>query len=156
MTDTTAPTHAETPEDIPRLFVAAWMARDAQALAALFVEDADFVNVVGLWWHNRADIQRAHHYGLTTFFKDSQISARGVKVRRVSDTVAIVHTRWRLTGQIDPQGAPLDSRTAVMVFVAEKRAEGWKVLAAHNTDVIPGAETNGAREDTLTGLDYRG
>lgn len=132
------------------------MTRDAQALASLFVEDADFVNVVGLWWHNRADIERAHHYGLTTFFKNSEISARRVKVRRVSDTVAIVHTRWRLTGQIDQQDQPLDTRYAVMVFVAEQRGEGWKVLAAHNTDVIPGAETNGARGGTLTGLDYRG
>jgi hypothetical protein len=30
----------------------------------LFVDDADFANVVGPWWHNKADIQKAHQYGL--------------------------------------------------------------------------------------------
>lgn len=41
------------PEDIPAAFVAAWNARDPDALASVFVEDAEFVNVVGLWWHVR-------------------------------------------------------------------------------------------------------
>ncbi len=42
-----------TPEEFPRAFAAAWMARDAVALAALFAADADFVNVAGLWWEDR-------------------------------------------------------------------------------------------------------
>lgn len=146
---------ADTPEDIPRLFAEAWHARDARALADLFVEDADFVNVVGLWWHNRADIQRAHHYGLTTFFRNSRIDARRVKVRQLGDSFATVHTRWKLTGQIDKQGAELGERFAVMLFVAERRADGWRVVAAHNTDVIPGMETNANQNGTMTSLDYR-
>ena len=145
----------ETPEDIPRLFADAWNRRDAQALASLFVEDAEFVNVVGLWWHTRKDIERAHHYGLTTFFRDTTLTARGVKVRTVSENVAIVHTRWRLSGQRDPSGNTLDTRVAIMVFVAERSDSGWRVLTAQNTDVVPGAETNAARDGTLTPLDYR-
>ena len=36
------------PEHIVHGFAEAWNRRDAAALAALFAEDADFVNVVGL------------------------------------------------------------------------------------------------------------
>lgn len=146
---------AETPEDIPRRFADAWNRRDAQGLAALFAEDADFVNVVGLWWEDRGAIERAHHYGLTTFFRQSEIAARRVKVRRVGDDIAIIHTRWRLTGQLDRDGHRLDPRTAIMVFVARRNSTGWTVLAAHNVDSVPGAETNAVRDGATAPVDYR-
>ena len=146
----------ETPQDIPRLFAEAWNAKDAQALASLFAEDADFVNVVGLWWHSRADIDRAHHYGLSTFFRDSYISARHVTVRRVGDSVSIVHTRWKLTGQVGKGGETLEDRFAIMVFVAERSPEGWIIRAAQNTDIVPGMETNAVRDGNIGALDYRG
>ena len=145
----------QTPEDIPRLFAEAWNARDANALASLFVEDADFVNVVGLWWHNRDDIERAHDYGLSTFFRKSEISARRVKVRRVNDEIAIVHTRWKLTGQIGKNAEALGDRFAIMVFVARRTAEGWTVMAAHNTDIVPGAETHAAKDGQIDAVNYQ-
>lgn len=145
----------ETPEDIPRLFAEAWNSRDATALAGLFADDADFVNVVGLWWRNRPDIERAHAYGLSTFFKESELSARRVEVRLLGDSVAVVHVRWRLTGQLDKVGTSLDARYAVMVFVAEHREQGWTVVAAHNTDVISGSETYVARGETREATNYR-
>jgi len=38
------------PEEIPARFAEAWNERDPDKIAALFDEDADFVNVVGIWW----------------------------------------------------------------------------------------------------------
>lgn len=40
------------------------------ALAALFTEDADFVNVVGLWWTTREQIRDNHAYGFRHMFPD--------------------------------------------------------------------------------------
>lgn len=37
------------PVDVVRGWEAAWNSADADALAALFAEDAEFVNLVGLW-----------------------------------------------------------------------------------------------------------
>ena len=48
------------PDTVPSLFVEAWNRRDPGALASLFDEDAEFVNVTGLWWHDRASIRTAH------------------------------------------------------------------------------------------------
>ena len=42
-------TSLDTPESIPTLFVEAWNNRDPETLAAMFDEDAEFVNVTGLW-----------------------------------------------------------------------------------------------------------
>jgi len=55
---------AQSPEDIPQMFVENWNKRRPDLMAEVFEEDADFINVVGLWWNNRADILKAHDYGL--------------------------------------------------------------------------------------------
>lgn len=56
------------PAQIPHCFAASWNNRDAEAVAALFVSDADFVNVVGLRWEQRAAMREAHAYGLRVIF----------------------------------------------------------------------------------------
>src|SRR5690606_17141392 len=50
---------ARRPDEIPLLFADAWNARDPDALASLFDEDAEFVNVTGRWWHDRAAVRSA-------------------------------------------------------------------------------------------------
>jgi hypothetical protein len=55
-------------------------------MAALFEEDADFINVVGLWWNNCNDILKAHDYGLKVIFKDSVLSIINLKTKMLSDT----------------------------------------------------------------------
>jgi uncharacterized protein (TIGR02246 family) len=79
--------------------VDAWNRRDPDALAALFDDDAEFVNVTGLWWHTRDEIGSAHAYGFTHIFKDSALHATDVRVKRLSDAIAVVHARMTLIGQ---------------------------------------------------------
>ncbi len=145
----------QSPEDIPAAFAAAWMARDAAALAGLMAEDADFVNVVGIWWQDRAATEKAHHYGLTTFFRDSTLRFGRVKVRRLGE-VAVVHGRARLSGQYAPDGSVAGDRQNMLIFVARKVAAGWQVVAVQNTDIVPGAETYVSGGDGFRAEDYRG
>jgi len=149
------PSPLSTPEDLPRAFVAAWMARDARGLAALFAEDADFVNVVGIWWEDRDAIERAHDYGLTTFFAQSRLSLGRVKTRMMGEDVAVVHARMRLTGQIAPEGSEAGARTNILTFVCQSLEDGWVCVSAQNTDIVPGAETQVSDGSELTPQDYR-
>ncbi len=143
-----------TPGDIPHAFAAAWAARDAAALAALFAEDAEFVNVVGLWWHDRAAIERAHDYALRSFFADSTLKPGAIRIRDIAGGAALVQCRFTLIGQRLPGGAPAGPRRTILSFVARDTGAGWQVVAAQNTDVVEGAETL-VRADTLRGADYR-
>lgn len=145
----------ETPQDIPRLFAAAWNARDATGLANLFVDDAEFVNVVGLWWHKKADIERAHDYGLRNIFKDSTLSARRIEIKKLKEDVAVIHVRWHLAGQTGDDGGVLEDRFSIMVFVAQLLADRWYVIAAQNTDVISGMETLAVKDGRHRAVDYR-
>lgn len=143
------------PEQIAEEFARAWNAADAAALAALFAEDADFVNVVGLWWEDRDSIRAAHDYGFHRIFPDSHMQVSGVKVRRLGEQAAMVHTRWRLSGQSlhsTQDGATSGTRGGVFSFVLQVQHDGgWLAVSAHNTDRVPGTETYALAEDERSG-----
>lgn len=148
-------TTREHPEDVPEHFAQAWNRGDAAALADLFVPDADFVNVVGLWWRDRESIHRAHDYGLRVIFPGSALRVSGVRVRELGDDAAVVHCRWSITGQTSLDGGPAGRRSGVFTFVVQRGFDGWRAVAAHNTDRVPGAETHVSGETGLTPTDYR-
>ncbi len=133
----------EKPENIANEFIEAWNGRDADRLASLFDEDADFVNVVGLWWYDRSAIRKAHAYGFERIFNASVLELISLKVRHLSEDIAIVHARMRLSGQ-SPVGAAATpkQRRNIFTFVVRRGDKGWSCVAAHNTDIVPGMETN--------------
>ena len=145
------------PEDIPRLFAEAWNARKPDALAALFEEDAEFVNVVGLWWHNKEDIKKAHAYGLKTIFNTSHLEIRQIKTKMLSLEIAVVHCRMKLSGQSSQGNVQKPAaRFNLFSFVVRNNGSQWLCAAAHNTDIIPGKETNIVDETgTMQAVDYR-
>ena len=145
------------PEEIPALFVEAWMKRDAAMLGSLFTEDAEFVNVVGLWWHNREDIEKAHAYGFENIFGDSDLKLRETKVKLLSDDIAVINARMRLKNQTPKGGVETPSlRQNLFTFVVQKFDDSWKCVAAQNTDIIPGAETNIIdKEGNFKSVNYR-
>ena len=139
---------AGTPDVIPRLFVEAWNRRDPDALASLFDLDAEFVNVTGLWWHDRTSIRKAHAYGLERIFNESALAIDDVRVRRLSDDIALVHAKMTLTGQSAVASiAHPGARTTIFSFIVHREAEQWTCASAHNTDVIPNMETNVVGDD---------
>ncbi len=150
-------TYLDHPEEVSTQWIEAWNNRDAVALANLFSEDAEFVNVVGLWWNNRHDIWKAHDYGLRVIFNNSKIELRKTTCRIIGDAAALVHARMKLTGQTehDEINKPGD-RKNIFSFVLEKKEKGWVVISAHNTDIVPGVETNVVGKDgKLQSVDYR-
>jgi hypothetical protein len=75
-------------------------------LPSIFDADAEFVNVTGLWWHDRESIRQAHAYGLKHIFDRSILQLVRVKVKWLSDDIAVVHARMRLSGQTPIDGVP--------------------------------------------------
>ncbi len=137
---------------IPGLFVAAWNRRDTDALAALFDAQAEFVNVTGLWWHDRLAIRMAHAYGFERIFNASALSVDELRVKRLSDDVAIVHAAMTLSGQtaIAAIRQP-GTRKTIFSFVVHRVAGRWLCASAHNTDVARGMETNVVGDDGASG-----
>jgi len=129
------------PEGIPERFATAWNVKNADGIGALFTEDADFVNVVGLWWRRKQRIWKAHEIGLRTFFRDSTLTVEHTEVKYITEEVATVHARWRIEGQYTPDGRVAAPRTGIFVFVARHESDGWICTTAQNTDILPGKES---------------
>ncbi|MEM7498199.1 MAG: SgcJ/EcaC family oxidoreductase [Pseudomonadota bacterium] len=133
------------PEDLPGAFVGAWMARDGEALGALFTEDARFVNVVGDFWHSRAEIAEAHGHALSTAFRRTTLDVLETERFDPVDGMALLHIRWRLSGQIAPGGGDAPAREGLLLFVCIEGTEGWSVATAQNTDIDPDHTTTHGR-----------
>ncbi|WP_202922937.1 SgcJ/EcaC family oxidoreductase [Nesterenkonia haasae] len=144
-----------TPEELPNAFAAAWNRHDANSLAALFVEDADFINVVGLWWEDQDSIRSAHDYGFRKIFADSHMTVDHVKVRPLSEESAVIVWEWSLTGQQSPEGSPAARRRGLFTFVVLQQEGRWRTVTAQNTDRVTGAETNINREGEVQPKTYQ-
>ncbi len=145
------------PLDLVRAFVKAWKAGDADAIGNLFADDADFVNVVGLWWTSRTAIRKAHKYGFERIFRSSKLTVETVTERRLGDDVAVVHARWQVSGQVDPDGKPVDSRRGVISATVVRLEDGtWLCVSFQNTDIVPAADTFVVTEDGLAPASYLG
>ena len=127
-----------TPHDIPAGFIAAWNRHDMDSFATLFAEDANFVNAIGTHWTSRAEIVKNHRHTHATIFKDSRLSDLGVTVNHVRPDVAVIHWRWQLQGQRDPDGATGDPRDGIFIIIASHEGGEWLVRSAQNTDVLKG------------------
>ena len=139
---------------LARAFLTAWSAHDAAALGALFAADADFVNVTGLWWHGAERIARVHGVAFQTYFAGAVLSEERLETRALGPGAALARLRARMEGQRAPDGGLAGPRRTMLVFAAQARPEGWRLVAAQNTDIVDGAETMLAGPDGLGGARY--
>ncbi len=118
-------------------FVDAWNQHDMAAFAALFSEDADFVNVRGTRWVGRSAIREGHAAAHATIFKNSQLRILELSVRLLKPDVAVARWACELTGQTTPAGESVPPRRAIPTFVMTKTQGRWLIVVAQNTDIVP-------------------
>ena len=111
----------------------AWNRHDMKAMAALFTEDADFINVAGHHWKGRQEIEAKHTERLVQF-NDSTWTTRAATVTFLKPDVALVHVSWGLKGDTDPDGAVRKPREGVFTWVALKLDGRWQIRAGQNTN----------------------
>jgi uncharacterized protein (TIGR02246 family) len=114
----------------------AWNNHDMKALAALFTDDADFVNVGARHWKGRAEIEKEHAARLNQFV-DSVWSTLRVGVQFLTPDVALAHIAWSLRGDKDPDGTARPSREGLFTWVVVRQGGQWLVRAAQNTNQGP-------------------
>jgi uncharacterized protein (TIGR02246 family) len=122
---------------VTEAFLAAWNTHDMGAFAALYSDDADFVNVYGMHWKGRDVIGESHRALHETIFKASRLSATRTEMRFLRDDVVVLHMFWDLTGLQRPDGTPVPDRRGILLHVLERSAEGWRIVATQNTDIVP-------------------
>ncbi len=118
-------------------YEAAWNRHDMTELAALFTDDAEWVNIVGMWWRGRADIQKAHHAFHQVMFRDVPLHFTDVSVRTIAPGVAVAIGTIRMGDFTTPSGhVAKDSRDRLSLVLVQRGAV-WKIASGHNTVIDP-------------------
>jgi uncharacterized protein (TIGR02246 family) len=136
------PSGHTSPADVPALFARAWNARDADALASLFDDDAEFVQVNGRCWHDRESIRQAHASRLGRVVGTSVLAPAETKVKLLSPEVAVVHARMTLSDGTAADTEAAGPRTTIVSFVVHRAGERWLCASAHNTDLMPESQAD--------------
>lgn len=129
-------------QDIDTLFDSMaeyWNRHDMRAYAALWVEDCDFVNVVGFHRHSRAELLAELEYLHAGRFKHTQVQMNRRQIRHLSPDLAVANVWWTITGDPGQPGVPTNdgTRNGIFIHVMQRTPEGWRLVASQNTDTLP-------------------
>jgi uncharacterized protein (TIGR02246 family) len=110
----------------------AWDQGDGAAYAALFSEDAQYVNALGERAHGRKSIAESHQKIFDTFFKGTRLG-RGYSsaVRPVTADVILVESAGSVLfpGEIEEKVAP----NGLLTLVVARQAGVWRIVSFQNT-----------------------
>lgn len=110
--------------------------QDWKAYADLFADDADWINVVGMFWHGKDNLVKAHEAYGPTVFRNGGFSYSDMVIREVTPDVAIVVATEHVVEQVAPDGVTkLPPGQDRLSFVVVKRKGDWKITLGHNTPV---------------------
>lgn len=130
--------------DVETRWQDAWNRHDMKALAALFTPDADFINVNGHFWKGRDEIEKNHAVTHAGMFKESVWATLDIGIRLLGADMALVHVKWGLRGDKNPDGSPRLPREGFFTHIFVKQDGRWLIIAAHNTNIVhpPGVPTS--------------
>jgi uncharacterized protein (TIGR02246 family) len=110
----------------------AWNNADGEDFGAWFQDDAEFVNVYGMYAQGRGQIAEGHKMIFSTVYAGSTLHTIPINVRLLSEDVALVHMRSRLSV---PRGPMTGEHDAIPSMVLARDSGTWKIAAFHNTFV---------------------
>jgi uncharacterized protein (TIGR02246 family) len=118
-------------------FTESWNHHDMNALANLYAKDADFVNVIGMWWRGRDEILREHVTLHNGRMKQTTLATETPVIRLLAPNVAVAHAKWELRGDAGAPGWKVgEVRRGILSHVLVKQADGWKIVSTQNTDIV--------------------
>jgi uncharacterized protein (TIGR02246 family) len=119
--------------DLATQYTTAWNSGDASKAAAVYTDDAVFVNVRGTPSMGRAEIERNMAQDLSGEMKGSTFDATMDTIRFIRADIALVQGTTSITGG----KAPPEGLKGHYLLVATKQGGAWKALAVHAAAMPP-------------------
>lgn len=119
-----------------------WNRHDMKLFSSIFSEDASFVNVAGMFWKGKNEIEAKHTKAHESQMRQSVLEVDNVSIRFVRREVAIIQMESSVRGDRNPDGTPrTQTRHTIMTAVALKEEQKnnedqWRLVAAHNTNKL--------------------
>jgi uncharacterized protein (TIGR02246 family) len=117
----------------------AWANGDADAYAAVFAEDAQYVAFDGSRMYGREQIADGHRELFARYLRGSILYSERTEITFPTPDVAIIHARGAVLKR--GQQTPSKRRMSVNTTVAARRDGHWCLVAFHNTRYRPFSRT---------------
>jgi uncharacterized protein (TIGR02246 family) len=119
----------------------AWNRHDARAWSEPFLEQADFVNILGMLFEGRAQIEKRHADLFNGIFSKSRVVVTVRKIVSLGATSALVETVHELRDytRLPPGLQPSDADGALrtrLKYVMTLTGDGWRIASAQNTAIF--------------------
>ncbi len=126
--------------DVLAQYEADWNHHDMKALAGLFTDDAEWINVVGMHWRGKADIYKAHDVYHRTLFTKTGIHFTKIEIRAIAPDVAVAVVTEDFDASLLPDGSTRPVSQDRFTLVLVKRGGNWKIAHGHNTIINADAQ----------------
>lgn len=110
-------------------YTQAWNEQGCKGFGDGFTQDADFVNIFGMKFTGREEIEARHISILQTFLKNSKMQILKTDLREAQKGVVIATVYWRVDGFKGP-GVVQDG-IFTQVFI--QKDDKWEITASQNT-----------------------
>jgi uncharacterized protein (TIGR02246 family) len=137
-------TDAEAIQDILKQMEAAWNSYDSVSLAALFSEDANFIQIFGGQLDGRTAIEASHRVIFDTIYRGSHASFMLRSIRFLRPDVAVVFAGAHLQFKEGNEIREMNTRPTLVVV---KEQSNWRIVTFQNTKIseMPTAAQAAAR-----------
>ena len=121
---------------------AAWNASDMTAMWQLATDDIHWVNVVGMHWRGKTEVQKAHQVFFDLMFKNRSCKLEEIEsIEPLPGGAVVAVVRWsmgyrRLNGEMKPPGR--DRMSLVLI----PRGEGLAIAHGANVPIDEVAEVH--------------
>jgi uncharacterized protein (TIGR02246 family) len=124
-------------QEIIHAYTDSWNQRDCQGFGDHFTEDADWVNVFGMLFSGRAEIEDRHVKIMQSFQKGSKLEILDTKLREVQPGLVIGLIHWRLHQGFASTDSeitkPKETREGHFMQVFINSDKKWEITASSNT-----------------------
>lgn len=113
----------------------AWNKHDMEAFTMPLRDDAEGINVAGMYWSGKPAIVKHLVEFHATFLKDCEEYVDEVQIHPIDEKHAIAVSIWRVSAFKGPGGQVIPACRHRDTSVLAKDADGWKIVHFHNTTI---------------------
>lgn len=115
-------------------YAAAWNASDMDAMARLYASDVHWVNIVGMHWQGKDQVDRAHRVYFDIMFKGVPLTLEAIEsVATLPGATVVAVIRWALGAFKTPFGEAVPPSRDRMSLVLIP--QGGDLVIAHGSNV---------------------
>lgn len=122
--------------------VNSWNKHDYSDMKTYCTADVSWVNIVGMLWSGLKEVEYSHQFYHGNMFKHTTMINKGVSVRMISSTTAVVHFKSFVSEFTTPDGHKIPDSNDIALLVYVKQSGKWLLTAGENVVIDPQAQKN--------------